>query len=142
MAKVEATQASYLREDHSARFMQVVVKEQPFSAKDIASGPEMGRVSQVAVCNRCGYIGQTRLAYIRGMWTYAMFAIMMAMAMPVALMCLLGEPFWVKRAFWDVEHFCWKCGHKLGYNVQCAQCCCLYSAAFDFPKDAVVPMGI
>ena len=53
-------------------------------------------------------------------------------------MCLIGEPFWVKRACWDVEHFCVKCGNKLGYNVLCAKFACMYSAAYDFPKETAI----
>jgi len=128
-----------LREDTSARFTEVTVVVQPYNGP-VPESQEMGRVSQVVYCDRCGFKGQSRLTYIRGIWTYSMCCLCWHSASIItSLMCLLGEPFWVKRACWDVEHSCVKCGQKLGYNVLCdCKCCGCYSAAYDLPKNTVV----
>lgn len=133
------TQGTVLREDTSGRYTQQVVFVQPGAEPEVPEGLEMGRVSQVVLCDKCGFKGQSRLAYIRGMWAYMMCCCFWATwQVPYSLMCLLGEPFWVKRACWDIEHFCVKCGQKVGYSVLCAECFCLYSAAYNYPKEVQI----
>ena len=80
-----------------------------------------------------------RFAWFRISWLLGFYAWICCnfMGCCMGLLCLLGVPATFRRDAWDVEHFCFKCNRKLGYNVICKGCMCCVSQALQMPQDGI-----